>query len=287
MPRVKTMLFRLSLPLLSILFSLHALAQDTSQWELPEGAKMRLGKGRVSQIAYSPDGSRLAVASTIGIWFYDTATNREVALVTRHTSIFTCIAFSPDGETLAGGTWDGMIYLWDADSGAHVRTLELPSDHGVSSVDGVVYSPDGGTLASASSLGKIRLWDLATGVQVRTLEAVPTFVNSVAYSPDGRTLASASGNGIRVWNANTGVQVHELEGHRWDVNSVAYSPDGATLASADSEGTVLLWDMTTGEDVRTLKGHTSWVTSVSSVQSGYGGWIRLWDAVIGALASDQ
>ena len=209
MPTRKAMLFKSCLPFLSILFTLNTHAQDSPQWELPEGAKMRLGKGRVSQIAYSADGSRLAVASTIGIWFYDTATYREVALFTKHTSIFTCVAFSPDGETLASGTWDGMIHLWDADSGGHVRTLELPSDHGVSSVDGVVYSPDGGTLASSSSLGKIHLWDLATGVQVQTLEAVPTFVNSVAYSPDGRTLASASGNGIRVWNANTGVQVHD------------------------------------------------------------------------------
>ena len=70
------------------------------------------------------------------------------------------------------------------------------------------------------------------------------------------------------------------------VNSVAYSPDGATLASADSEGTVLLWDMTTGEDVRTLKGHTSWVTSVefspdglTLASAGMEDGIRLWDAM--------
>ena len=56
------------------LFSLNTFAQDYTQWGLPEGAKMRLGKGRLSgSIAYSPDGTRLAVASNIGIWLYDTA----------------------------------------------------------------------------------------------------------------------------------------------------------------------------------------------------------------------
>ena len=204
MPTRKAMLFKSCLPFLSILFTLNTHAQDASRWGLPEGASMRLGKGRTSQIAYSPDGSRLAVASTIGVWLYDTAANQEVALFTMNSSIFTCVAFSPNGETLASGTYDGQIHLWDADSGDHVRTLELPSDHGVSSVDGVVYSPDGGTLASSSSLGHIHLWDLATGVQVQTLEADPSFVNGLAYSPDGRTLASASWFDVRLWDANTG-----------------------------------------------------------------------------------
>ena len=63
------------------LFSLNTFAQDYTQWGLPEGAKMRLGKGILSgSIAYSPDGTRLAVASSIGIWLYDTATHQEVAL---------------------------------------------------------------------------------------------------------------------------------------------------------------------------------------------------------------
>ena len=288
MPTRKAMLFKSCLPFLSILFTLNTHAQDASQWGLPDDAKMRLGKGRISEIAYSPDGTRLAIASTIGIWLYDTATNREVALFTRNTSIFTCVAFSPDGETLASGTWDGMIYLWDADSGGHVRTLELPSDHGVSSVDGVVYSPDGGTLASSSSLGKIHLWDLATGVQVQTLEADPSFVNGLAYSPDGRTLASASWFDVRLWDANTGTQVHTLKGHGWEVVGVAFSPDGLTLASGSWDRTVRLWDASAGVHLRTFEGHTAMVNSVAYSPDGATlasadseGTVLLWDMTTG------
>ena len=55
-------------------------AQDYTQVNLPEGAKVRLGKGSIYEIAYSPDGARLAVASSIGIWLYDTQTYQEIAL---------------------------------------------------------------------------------------------------------------------------------------------------------------------------------------------------------------
>ena len=63
------------------LFSLNVFAQDYTQFSLPEGAKARLGKGKIYEIQYSPDGARLAVASSIGIWLYDTGTRQEVALL--------------------------------------------------------------------------------------------------------------------------------------------------------------------------------------------------------------
>ena len=69
------------------LFALNTFAQDSPQWHLPDGAKARLGKGWISEIEYSPDGTRLAVAG-IGIWLYDTTTRQEVTLLTGHIWIF-------------------------------------------------------------------------------------------------------------------------------------------------------------------------------------------------------
>ena len=68
--------------ILFILFTLNTFAQDYTRLALPEGAKARLGKGSINEIQYSPDGTRLAVASSIGIWLYDTTTYQEVALLT-------------------------------------------------------------------------------------------------------------------------------------------------------------------------------------------------------------
>jgi len=102
-----------TLLLFSMLVTSNSFAQDYTKWKLPEGAKARLGKGKINEIQYSPDGTRLAVVSSIGIWLYDVATFRELALLTGHTEIVWSLAFSPDGQTLASGSWDGTVLLWD------------------------------------------------------------------------------------------------------------------------------------------------------------------------------
>ena len=99
----KGLLFKFSLLFVFVLFLQHSFAQDSPQWRLPENVKARLGRGRIVEMRYSPDGARLAVASSIGIWFYDTATLQEIDLFTGHTSWVTSIAFSPVGGMLASG----------------------------------------------------------------------------------------------------------------------------------------------------------------------------------------
>ena len=120
------------------------IGSDYQTWHLPAGAIARLGKGRIWEVAFSPDGSLLAVASRIGIWLYDAATSRELALLTGHSRRVNSVTFSPDGSTLASGSWDNTVKLWDVATRQNIATLEGHSD-GVYSVS---FSPDG----SASSL---------------------------------------------------------------------------------------------------------------------------------------
>ena len=152
----KALLFKFSLLLVSMLFLQNSGAQDYTQWGLPEGAKARLGKGHINEMQYSPDGTVLAVASSIGIWLYDAAPYKEVALLTGRYDVMS-VSFSPDGRMLASADWNGTIRLWDVATGTHKKTL---SGH-TNLVTSVSFSPDGRTLASTSWDGTVLLWELA------------------------------------------------------------------------------------------------------------------------------
>ena len=164
-------------------------AEDYTRWGLPEGAKARLGKGWPSgNITYSPDGTRLAVISSIGIWLYDVATHQEVALLTGHTGAVLGVAFSPDGGTIASSaTEEDIVRLWDAVTGEEKAILMGHTDR----VTSVAFSLDGGTIASGSNDGTVRLWDVVTGEEKATLTGHTNGVNSVVFSPAGGTLASS------------------------------------------------------------------------------------------------
>lgn len=265
------------------------LPQDASEWGLPEGAKARLGKGAIEQIQYSPDGARLAVGSSVGIWLYDTTTEQEIALLTGHSGIVGSVAFSPDGSTLASGGSGKIVRLWDAVTGAHLHTLEGETD-GVLSV---VFSPDGSALARVSQT-TVDLWDVETktytrSLELRTPQGDTYSVSTVAFSPDGGILASGgSGSTIGLWNVVTGTRLRELEGHKNSVSGIAFSPDGATLVSGSDDATIRLWDPATGAQLGTLKGHINYVTSIAFspdgatlVSASRSNPIRLWDAATG------
>ena len=139
---------------------------DSTRWKLPKEAGARLGKGEIDEIAYSPDGTQLAVRSSIGIWLYDVHTSGEINLLAGHTDSVNAMAYSPDSQTLASGSSDKTIRLWDAVTGEHKQTLEGHTGE----IRSIVYTPDGHTLASGSWSGEIRLWDAVTGEHKQTLK---------------------------------------------------------------------------------------------------------------------
>ena len=242
---------------------------------------MRIGKGTIQQVAYSPDGSQIAVASSIGIYLYNSRTLEEEAHHADDVYIQS-IAWSPDGKRLASGSYDNIIILWDADSGESLQTLKGHTNY----VFSVAWSPDGKRLASGSYDKAIILWDADNGERLQTLEGHSTGVASIAWSPDGKRLMSGSyDNTIILWDADSGESLQTLEGHTSGVSSVAWSPDGKRLASGSDDNTVILWDADNGKRLQTLEGHTTGVSSVAWSPDGKrlasGSWdntIILWDA---------
>ncbi|MEH2219293.1 MAG: hypothetical protein V7K72_19650 [Nostoc sp.] len=122
---------------------------------------------------------------------------RERSRLEGHSDNVISVSFSPDGKTLASGSWDKTIKLWNLETRKGIRTLNGHSN----SVYGVSFSPDGKTLASGSWDKTIKLWNLETGKEILTLTGHSNTVNSVSFSPDGKTLASGSyDNTIKLWN---------------------------------------------------------------------------------------
>ena len=324
----------------SVLYLSDSFAQDYAQWHLPEGAKTRLGKGKINEIQLSPDGARLAVATSIGIWLYDVHggeeldllipmknvssisfsldaamlasgsrngtihlwdanTGKDIKTLIGHNDRITSVAFNPDGRTLASGSWDKTIHLWDTATGEQIKTLRCGEI-----LFGLAFSPDGATLASVGNYPPptlltsgapspfladpgsfICLWDVATGNRRLTTD---TGVYSLAFSPDGATLASGSSDKtIRLWDTTTGKHIQKLSGHTDAVSSLAFSPDGATLVSGSWDKTIRLWDTTTGEHIQKLSGHSGGVSSLAFSPDGTtlasGSWDKaiLWDAATG------
>ncbi|CAD8158478.1 unnamed protein product [Paramecium pentaurelia] len=189
------------------------------------------------------------------------------------------------GNTLASGSSDQSILIWDVKTGQQKAELDGHSND----VNSVCFSPDGNTLASGSVDKSIRLWDVKTGQQRAELDGHLSYVYSVCFSPDGNTLASGSVDmSIRLWDVKTGQQRAELDGHSNRVWSVCFSPDGNTLASGSGDNSIRIWDVKTGQQKAELDGHSGTVVSVcfspvgNTLASGsIDNSIRLWDVKTG------
>jgi WD40 repeat protein len=256
-------------------------------WNVNTGNLLQTLEG-YSEVAYSPDGQTLALASrsddnTIKLW--NVNTGKLLQTLKGHSDSVYSVVYSPNGQTLASGSDDNTIKLWNVKTGKLLQTLTGHSD----SVWSVAYSPNGQTLVSGSRDNTIKLWNVKTGKLLQTLEDHSDSVNSVAYSPNGQTLASGSWDKtIKLWNVKTGKLLQTLEGHSDLVRSVAYSPNGQTLASGSRDSTIKLWDVKTGNLLQTLEGYsevayspdgqTLALTSESDDKT-----IKLWDVKTGKL----
>jgi WD40 repeat protein/tRNA A-37 threonylcarbamoyl transferase component Bud32 len=231
---------------------------------------------------FSPDGNTLAGGNKrIGgfngepIKLWNPATGEELTTLRGSDG---CIAFSPDGTTLATEAGMKEIKLWDVKTGQQHGRMDTASY-----LYSLAFSPNGTMLASSG--GVTQLWDVATRTELARLPDANPAVFSVAFSPDSRLLAGATYiKTIVLWDTAQKKTRAILEGHPREIYCLAFSPDGHTLASGDFDGNVKLWDVADHREITTLKRHRGEVFSVAFSADGRmlasasgDGTVKLWE----------
>ena len=202
-----------------------------------------------------------------------------------HTDLVLDAAFSPDGKSLATGSQDATVRLWDAGSGA-IRQRFVGHQGPIRSVR---WSDDGTRIVTGSDDGTARLWDTNSGKQIAELKHDGP-VYAAEFSPGGKRLVTAADDATaRVWDGVTGAAIGILRGHENSVRAAVFSPDGARIVTASWDNTARLWNVETGAELAVLRGHTNSLTSVvfspdgsRLATSSFDGTARLWDAVTGS-----
>ncbi|MDQ3257246.1 MAG: WD40 repeat domain-containing protein, partial [Acidobacteriota bacterium] len=143
---------------------------------------------------------------------------RELVTLKGHRGAFQVVAFSPDGKTLATGSEDQTIKLWDVGGGRELTTLK-GHRHWISSI---TFSPDGGTMATASRDLTVKLWDVDTRRELMTLTESTEPVYAMAFSPDGKVLATGSYDlRTKLWEVASGSELTTSKGYENLIDSVA------------------------------------------------------------------
>jgi len=266
---------------------------EFSQWELPVGVKARLGKGSINDIKFSSDGTRFAVATTIGVWMYDAITGEEIALFKGDRQDIKGIAFTQDENVLIGANALGQIPLWNVENG-ELNTILVHEDF--KPINTAVFSEDGKKLVTTRGLDKAQVWHIDDKSTSPTITYIELFERRgrqplVALTPDKRFLATTilekiDSYPIHVWNTATGEHEFTLKGNpRW-IKCMVFSPDGKTLASGDEYETIHLWDIETKTSRAIFKANVNFQSLAYSpngklLASGSGdGSVRIWDATV-------
>jgi WD40 repeat protein len=180
------------------------------------------GIGTAEDIAWSPDGKRLAIATSLGIDLYGGETFDQIGFLQADRAVLH-LAYSPDGVHLAAGLDNGQVQIWDANQKSLLHTLEGdPEGERM-----VAFNDDASRVYAAGERGIIREWDTATGKLLNFYTGYRDRIQDMAISPDGKLLLVATGQMIYLRDMSSGNLIYSFSNEC--VDRLFFSSDGETF----------------------------------------------------------
>ena len=271
---------------------LNVVPNDTEgiTWALPEGAIARLGKGNFRAVKPSSDGRYFAVATGIGLWWYEMFSKPPIALWETERGMISVTDFSQDGEWLAIANYDGVIKVVDIQSGECLAQMKRTEEHNI--YWHINFSPDCKWIATANFSGIVEVLDVHRGVCIAEMdrgerEVESADISQLEFSPDGQYIAAIGDNSkvysvrddrlvnpdtegmqTHIWDPETGVPIVKFAGSRF-----TFSPDSRLLAGATPDesssgddrvdGCISVWDIAKAKRIAHFAAHSDWVDAIT------------------------
>ncbi len=203
-----------------------------------------------------------------------------------HQSSVHSVRWDPTGQYAATGDEDGVVKIWNAQTGEPVEDLVGHTDW----IQSMAWSADGAFLLTAGLDGIVQMWDVAEGQQRFTLEH-PDMVYDAAWSHDQSRIATACDDGqARIWDAATGELLLTLTDNEGYVRQVTWNKDDRRILTAGTGGSIRIWDALSGDELLEFAGYPGWVRYgswspderlLATIEDG--GLVQIWDAQTGEL----